>query len=255
MINEINTAQGHSIPLIIQKSISNSKKTACILVHGIFTDKSEKGRFDRLSNLLLTKGCDVYRFDFRGHGDSKVDTANFDITGAVYDFSQVVNLVVSEGYKNINIIGSSFGGSVVLLYQSLPYKYDFKSIVLLNPVIDYIRTFTDADLDWGRKIFSTKTIDLLLTTGKAKILENFEASVEFYNQLLLLKPYNSIPEIVTPMIVFHGNEDDKVSYLITEDYFGSTDNTLDIVRGAGHAFKSEKDENYVHEKIGDWLFI
>ena len=71
-------------------------------------------------------------------------------------------------------------------YKEEIIKKKIQKIVLLNPVIDYQGTFTDAILDWGKEIFSEKNILEIMKVGKSKIVDDFIASKDFYIELSVL---------------------------------------------------------------------
>ncbi|PIV37516.1 hypothetical protein COS31_04240 [Candidatus Roizmanbacteria bacterium CG02_land_8_20_14_3_00_36_15] len=65
-----------------------SKKTskAIVLAHGISVDKDEEGgNFIKLANLLSGAGYAVFRFDFRGNGESEGDPRKMTIKEEVDD--------------------------------------------------------------------------------------------------------------------------------------------------------------------------
>ena len=254
MFEHIRTNDGHSIPLLYERSEPGGGRRLTILSHGIFTDKHEKGRFDRLSARLLDSGSDVIRFDFRGHGQSSLSSSHFSVTGALIDLETICSSPLVSQYDDVNVIGSSFGGSIVLLYLGIPKHLKFRKMVFLNPVVDYKRTFTQADLEWGQEIFSSKVIEQLLSEGVAVVTESFRMSIDCFHQLLFINPYEEIKKIDTPTLIFHGDHDDKVSCQITRDHFKASDLiSIDIVNQAGHAFKSPTHEEYVHRNTVSWI--
>ncbi len=253
--DSLTTTDNHKISLIIEKAENNSEKLVTVFCHGLFTDKHEEGRSDRFAKRLLEKGSDVVRFDFRGHGKSELPTTAFNVTGAIIDLSSVLKMVAGSGYQKINLIGSSFGGSIALLYMDLPYREKIDALVLLNPVVDYQRTIKNAQLDKDGGLFSTGHLEVLLTQGKLTVEEGFDASLDFVNQLLLIKPFESIQKITIPTLVFHGTNDELVPHLISVDHFENAEICeLDLVEHAGHAFKSREAEAYVQSKSVEWLF-
>jgi pimeloyl-ACP methyl ester carboxylesterase len=249
----IETADEHILSTILERVKNQTSNSVTLMAHGIFTDKHEKGRFDRLSNKLNLSGFDVLRFDFRGHGESPMESTTFTVLGALNDYLSALDWCFNE-YDNVNVVGSSFGGSVVLLERLFNLKKKIRKIVLLNPVIDYQGTFTDAILDWGKEIFSKKHISELMEFGKSNIINDFIASKDFYIQLSILFPYLAIEKIDIPSLVFHGTKDDKVPISFAKKYFvGNVNVKLDVVEGAGHAFKEEVYENYVYYSAVDWV--
>lgn len=253
--SELISSDNHKIFTIVEKAKNNPEGLVTVFCHGLFTNKREDGRYDRFAKRLLEKGSDVVRFDFRGHGESELPTTAFTVTGAIIDLSSVMKKVAAAGYKKINLIGSSFGGSVALLYMDLPYRQSIDRLILLNPVVDYQRTIKNAQLEKQGGLFSENNIEMLLSHGKLLVEENFEASLDLVNQLLLIKPFENIQKITIPTLVFHGTNDDLVSHLITVDHFENAEICeLDLVENAGHAFKSREAEEYVQSKSVNWLF-
>lgn len=254
MNTNIKTVDGHSITIVYEKSDVNANNTLTILTHGIFTDKHEKGRFDKLSKRFLDAGSDVLRFDFRGHGESDLSPEHFTVTGALIDFVTVCKSPIVESYNKVAIVGSSFGASIVLLYLGTLNQINIDKLVLLNPVVDYSRTFTQADLEWGQSMFSKNVTENFYLDGYAMVTDKFRMSLDCFSQLLLIRPYDFINEIDIPTIVFHGDKDDKVSCKISIDNFkGKELVSLDVVNGAGHAFKTPEHEKYVHNASVGWV--
>ena len=251
-MNKILTFDEHNIFLIVDTKDGNKKVS--ILLHGIFTDKREKGRFDRLSSKLVEEGSDVIRFDFRGHGESNLSSTNFNVSGALTDLIYIINNLEENKYDEINLVGSSFGGSIALLYFNTNQHKKIDRLILLNPVVNYSSTFINPELKWGKEIFSEENVKLIYKNGKGLVMNNFEASLDFYNQLQLINPEQCIENIDIPTLVFHGTIDDKVPCKLTINAYKNVPNAkLEIIEGAGHAFKEEKYETYVHEKIVRWI--
>ncbi|PCI19439.1 hypothetical protein COB64_03850 [Candidatus Wolfebacteria bacterium] len=249
----IRTPDGHDIKAIYEVPAGNSLENCIVLLlHGIFTDKHEKGRFDRFAGRLLTVGLEVFRFDFRGHGESDIPSKDFDVQGALYDYITVLKWIKRRG-KRIVIIGSSFGGSVALLERQLRIKQEIELFVFLNPVLDYQGTFTNSILEWEGAISDEKALQLL-DEGGTTILNEFVGSVSLYLEMALMFPYLGISKLQAPSLVFHGDSDDKVSVKFAQDYCTIEPNVeLDIVVSGGHAFKDPTIEKYVHDKAVSWI--
>lgn len=251
----IKTPDGHDIPAIYDLVDENTKAdTLVVFAHGIFSDKRGDGRFDRLSARLLNSSFDVIRFDFRGHGESPIPSEKFTVSGALTDYLSILDWADSQNYDNIAVIGSSFGGSIVLLERLLPNPRQLVSIVLLNPVIDYGITFINPVLNWGREIFGDEKIEKIRKEGKAILIDDFEGSIDFFNELCLIHPDLGFNEISSPLLVLHGDRDEKVPLETIEKLSHKNSNiTLDIVVGARHAFEDPDKEKYVHEKSVEWI--
>jgi len=249
---KIRTIDGHEIPVIIDHADkSKFGDYLVILLHGIFTDKHEKGRFDRFAERLNKNGLDVIRFDFRGHGESPLPSRKFTPTGALLDYKTVLNLVKQQNYKPI-VIGSSFGGSVVLLERLLPNRDEIEMFIFLNPVVDYQRTFINSVFEW-EGAFKLKELKSLGDKEVIKKVNNFECSSNLLMELVLLKPYEGIKHLNAPSLVFHGDKDTKLSIDLTKKHFNTSDAEMVIVKGAGHSFKSEEHEKSVHNYSISWI--
>ncbi len=63
-------------------TIPQKKTRNCIILcHGITVNKEEGGIFTNLAKKLAKVGFAVFRFDFRGHGESEGDSINLTVTG------------------------------------------------------------------------------------------------------------------------------------------------------------------------------
>lgn len=64
-----NSTDGIKLCGILNKETNNDK--IIIMCHGIRGNKEEKGAFIELENRLAINGFNSFRFDFRGHGESR----------------------------------------------------------------------------------------------------------------------------------------------------------------------------------------
>src|SRR3972149_4115310 len=100
-------SKGDKLVGIVNKS--NNKDWILIMAHGFSSNKNTKN-FVKLSEMLRTKGISSFRFDFWGHGESDGKFENITISEAVDDILNAIKFVKELGYKNIGLLGSSFGG-------------------------------------------------------------------------------------------------------------------------------------------------
>lgn len=251
----VSSPDGHEIPVLLNHSNLSSDSIA-VITHGIFTDKREKGRFDRLTERLSTRGINSLRFDFRGHGESLFPTEKFTISGALTDYISILNWVENNNFKKIVTIGSSFGGSIILLEKLLPNSKDIICTVLINPVVDYSKTFINPILEWGKEILNIEKIKKAQRLGSVLLTNKFNCSIDFINQLCIIKPGEGFKYFKNSVLVLHGDKDDKVP-LESIKLFADRYNIikLKIVKGGGHAFKDPLLEKYVHKEIIDWVLI
>jgi alpha/beta superfamily hydrolase len=71
--------------------------TCIILCHGITTNKDEAGMFIELAETLVEKGFAVFRFDFRGHGESEGRSIDMTIAGEQADIAAAFKTMEAKG--------------------------------------------------------------------------------------------------------------------------------------------------------------
>lgn len=260
MFGRITACDAHAINYTFTQAGADPSPALCVLLHGLFSDRNENGRYQRLSDLLSapgtsTPGLDSIRFDFRGHGESGLDSSQFTLSGALNDLSAVLLSAVSHGYNTIYLIASSFSACTAALYHALPQAIAIQKIVLLNPVIDLQATVLMARQSNGQMVFSEDTVNNITQHGQQKLPNGFNVSVNFYNEICLLKPYECIAAIKAPIMVFHGTADEKADYKISVSHFAQRENCqLVLLDGAVHTFKNPDHEVRVFNQLKDWLF-
>ncbi len=124
--------------------VSNNSDGLVILSHGISTGKEEDGVYTEFAERILAPTLDSIRFDFRGHGDSRMPSRDVTVSGEILDFMAVVRWARERNYAKLFHVGTSFGASVSLLSLANFSFHDFASVVFWNPVISYRNTFINA---------------------------------------------------------------------------------------------------------------
>lgn len=126
---------------------NNRASKAVILAHGITADKDEEGIFVDLANVLQNKGFAAFRFDFRGHGESGGKSGDLTVTGELYDLEAAIKEVVNKGYRELGLVGASFGGGTATLYTA-KHPNLIKALCLWNPALNYDHTFVNPITSW-----------------------------------------------------------------------------------------------------------
>ena len=204
----IKTIDGHDI--VYEESKTNSKKIV-LLCHGITSSKDEGGFFIELSEELEKKGFNTIRFDFRGHGESKIASEDATIAGMLIDLNTILNYLY-EKYDDIYIVAASFGASILLLLSQKVSFSKVRKAALLNPVTNYETTFTSTNLPWGKSFFPQEGLNSvfkkkkIIIDNEKKFKFNPEMALEFY----YYQPYNIDWDPSIPMSIFHGTKDQIV---------------------------------------------
>ena len=213
---------------ILEKNGSN---TCIILCHGIRSGKEEHGNFTKLVEILNESKIDSFRFDFRGHGDNKSDFSTVTIDGEIKDLEASIDIISNMGYKNIILLGASFGGGTVSLIDFEKYS-NIKGLILWYPCIVYKETdiFCEENVNkaFEKGYLETKSIK----TGKTFIF-----SKELMMQTTKYKPYDALLSNSLPKLFIHGNDDKNVYYESVEKCAKESINSkLIIIENGTHGF-------------------
>lgn len=208
---------------------------AVILAHGITVDKDEDGIFTNLANELVTKGFAVFRFDFRGHGESEGNSVDVTLTGEIKDLESAFAEVTSKGYKHINLLGASFGGGIATLFAALHEK-EIAKLCLWNPVLNYDHCFLNPALPWlvKRKGHMKQQVE---KQGWSTLGRGFKVGKMLFDEMACMFPYKEIRKLRLLLIIIHGDKDMKVPY---EDSATAAQENKHIqlitIAGADHGF-------------------
>lgn len=212
------------------------KKTdkCVILAHGITVDKSENGLHEILAKKLIEKNIASFRFDFRGHGESKGKQQDMTIKGELTDLQTSYNLI-SKTFKKISLLGASFGGGIATLFAK-----DNKGIVSLclwNPVLNFKHTFLNPILPGLVKDVKQMKSDLKKQGWTKLGRRQFKTGKKLYQEMKIFKPYMEIRKINIPTLIIHGDKDTKVPY---QDSFELSKKLLNgkliTIKSAEHGF-------------------
>jgi hypothetical protein len=246
--------RGRRIPYIVENSKSSPKAVA-LLVHGIFSEKNEDGRFTRLSQVLARMGIMSVRFDYCGHGDHSYQSWRFSISNALVDLVQIAKYVRSQHISYpFYIIASSFGGSLTLLYLRLTEAVLPDRLVLLNPVTDFQATFLSPMGRQMQERFNSHRLKKVREEGEADFGDGFILTLPLILELELYRPYETFPDLKVPTLVIHGDNDTAVPYSVSrEQALQSPAVRFKTIHGADHAFVEPHHEAQSFEMIGDFL--
>lgn len=248
-MNDIITKDRHNIPYVYE-STTNAICNV-ILVHGITVNKNEYNDvFVLAAKKLLFAKANTIRFDFRGHGESKMKEEEMTIRGESIDLGRILEFVSSKNKLPIFIIASSFG-AVAALIISAQKKHKINGLVLWNPVLDTKRTFITPTTVWASTFFNKETLTNLRKQNYL-LLEKYRVGRKLVKEMQKFNCEKLICDIETPICIFHGDKDEFVPYRITQEfckkYFSIE---LITLKNAGHGFL-EYQESVIKESI-NWI--
>ena len=250
----IKTKDGFLLDAVFNK-IEGSKK-GIIFAHGITVNKNDEGFFNRAEVKSNDLGFSTIRFDFRAHGKSSGDSvSDFNISGELIDLETIVQFMKDEGIRDLNLAGASFGGGISALFAGRNVS-QIKSLLLVNPVLDFEKTFLKPTTPWAKKYFENS----LKQTEKGGFAEigsrKYKVGKKFLDELKTYKPYKELDRYRNPLLMIHGDKDTKVPCQVTIDVFKSLANKnkrIEIIKGSEYGFHEEPFETRVVNLIVDFF--
>lgn len=207
-----------------------------ILCHGLTVDKEEDGIFTDLAKELAKAGFNVFRFDFRGRGESEGKSTDMTVMGEVKDLEASIKLLQQKGYKAFGILGASFGGGPVS-FSSFAHQDLVKALILWNPIIDYSYLMSPTT-EWSIKNWGKPAFDRVNKVGYTEIgSSKFKVGKKLMREIKNLKPWSTLQKTEIPILFVHGDQDTFVPIEDSVKYASLMKNSeLKIISGAEHGF-------------------
>src|SRR4030042_7166063 len=226
-----------------------------ILCHGITFTKDEDGIFTELAKRLADNGFTVFRFDFRGHGESEGNSIDLTITGEKKDLEAAVKFLQSLGYKDFGITVASFGGGAVSLFVAENENL-IKALVLWNAIIDY-HSILRSELPWPKENFGQEAMKKLVSQGYVEIgSRKFKVGKALFAELRQLEPWKGIQNLEIPMLFIHGDKDFYVPHEDSVKFSKLFKNAkLKIIKGGEHGFHDNKKDSDRADKATIQFFL
>ena len=213
---------------------TSNKDWILIMCHG-FTSSKNTTNFVKLAGMLNEKEISPLRFDFWGHGESDGNFSDITISEAVDDILNAIKFVKELGYKNVGLLGSSFGGISSIMASSKTTDLSF--LCLKSPVSNYWEVVEEGGKhtpeemdDWKEKGFREYDSDGKILKLKYSFVEDFDNN----------KPYEVAKNIKIPTLIVHGDIDTDVPYSQSQKLVSVLPNaTLVTVKGADHRYTGD----------------
>ncbi|NJK45687.1 MAG: alpha/beta hydrolase [Pleurocapsa sp. SU_196_0] len=219
-----------------------------VFLHGFTGTHLEPHRlFALMARLLAHHGIAVFRFDFRGNGDSEGSFSEMTVTRELADARAALRLLETRRDLNrdrFGLLGLSMGGLVAALTAGVEA---LRCVCLLAPA------HPDATLErYGfraprdvRAAFETGFSAMELTPGvrfeaETGVLDVFgnPVSSAFFEDLMRHDPLEAVRRHAGSSLVVHGSADAVVPVRIGASYAEALGTRLHTVEGGGHTFDS-----------------
>lgn len=198
-------SKGNKLSGILSTPVSNADIPIVILCHGLNSSKDSKTNIE-LGNILEKRGIASFRFDFFGHQESEGKPENRTVDAFVDDILSAVSYLKDKGYKEMGIVGASFGGLSAVIAASK--TNDLKFMALKSPGMGKT----------SRKMPNYK--------------EDFDAKTWFA----------AGKEIKIPTLIVHGSADEDVELEFAKSLAECIKNSkLEIISGADHQYTKKED--------------
>lgn len=220
-------------------SFCDNMKGIVIYCHGF---GESKDRIIQHSDILNENNIGIISFDFPCHG---ADTTNFkDITyDLVISYMDEITKYIKEQYPEIpiSIIGSSFGGYMVLNYIN-DKKYLFNKVFLKYPAVNFYECIK-------RKLFIddnyfNDNVYYELPSGY-RLYKKFYFDCKEHD---IIKNFNKYDNNI---YIIHGNMDKTVLLDDVKEFTKKNNIKLNVIDGASHEMKEYLD--IVNEELITFL--
>ncbi|MBI5393169.1 alpha/beta fold hydrolase [Candidatus Woesearchaeota archaeon] len=241
-----NNSRGSKLVGILSKK---SNKDIVILCHGFTSDKNSAKNVE-----ISRKLTDVstFRFDFFAHGESDGNMENITVSEGVDGILAAINYLRKLKYKNIGLLGSSYGGLCSIMAAAKAANADdLQYLILVAPVSDYEDAKRKSGgeqyiVDWQKKgyVYYPKK------DGK-----KIRLNISFYNDFKNNIAYTIADKIKIPTLLVHGTEDRSVPFQQSSKLFKllQCDKQLVKVTGGDHRFTDPQDFEQVINVIVDFI--
>lgn len=227
----------------------------CVLIcHGLGGHKTGRYRvYVDLAEALVRENIAVFRFDFRGSGDSEGAFSEMTLTGEIEDALAALKYLQTEeriDRNRIGVFGRSLGGAVAVL-SSARFGH-VKCISLWAP-------FFNGDQwkeEWARVSQGHATEE---ESHELRRINGQVAGLHFYAEMFGMRIDQALKQLAhIPFLIMHGEKDELISIRHSELYVEERQESnaqTQFIRlpEADHDFSYTIERYYAIEKTAKWF--
>ncbi|MBS7611118.1 alpha/beta fold hydrolase [Candidatus Bathyarchaeota archaeon] len=242
--------------LHIPDNLKPEEKTpGIVMFHGFTGNKTEAHRlFVQVARSLCKSSFTVFRFDFRGSGDSDGEFEDMTLPGELDDAEAALTFLIRQ--KNVDegrigVIGLSMGGRVATILASKDERVKFAIFysAALGPLRD--RFLTHMDKEKLEKLNSGEAIE---------VSEGWYLRKSFFDTVDYVIPFKVMGKIKIPMLIIHGDRDLLIPLEEAEKGYEiikslNDKNELYVIKGGDHTFSKKEYTLEVISKTLSWLSL
>jgi pimeloyl-ACP methyl ester carboxylesterase len=228
--------------------------TAVVMVHGGGVTRDEGGFFTRIAEGLAAAGVASLRFDFRAHGASDGRQEELTLAGVVNDVRAAADEVQrTTGAGAVGVVGASFGGGLAALFAAR-YPDRVRSLVLINPLLNYKKRFVDDKPYWSGDRIDAEAGRELAERGFVAHSPSFKLGRALLNEVFYLRPEEEIATVAAPTLFLHGTRDTFIPVESSREYVQRVHGEARLIEfdGAQHGLAVHDDPQYLDLQTQAW---
>lgn len=216
-IREAITLENHGEKIfgVLHRPLNAKHVPAIVICPGFAGNKCGKFRmFVTLGKELAKLGIAVFRFDYRGSGDSEGEFRDITVEGKISDTLKCLDFLANDPQidsSRMGLLGRSLGGAIAVLAARRFNR--MKSLVLWAPVFKS---------DPWRELWESFKSNQKLDQTKQEILRNLPANIpnlEFLSQFFKLDLQLELQGLQQiPLLHIHGEQDSVVKIEHAKDF-------------------------------------
>lgn len=246
--------EGQKIFAVFHKPVNVVNPPCVIICHGLGGNKVGHFRvYVELAMRLVSEGIAVFRFDFRGCGDSEGAFSDMTMQGQVSDLLTVLEYLHGSGQIDTNrmgLFGRSMGGAVGVMGSAV-FSH-VKCMALWAPIFNGDQWKHQWDFVQQGAASEKESEDLRRINGQV-------ASLYFYSELFAINlevPLRALKDV--PLLVMQGQSDPLVSIEHSEGYERirkGMDAPFEFIRlvHSDHDFSHSEERTFALEKTTEWF--
>lgn len=231
------------------------KNPSCVLIcHGLGGHKTGRYRvYVELAEALIRENIAVFRFDFRGSGDSEGCFSEMTLNGEISDSLVALNYLKKEARidsERIGIFGRSLGGAVAVLSASLFGAV--KGIALWAPIFNGEQW----KKEWEKVMDGSATAE---EVNEMRRINGQIAGLNFYREMFEMRIDISLKSLESvPLLLIHGEKDDLVTIRHSELYLKERHLLKEITKfirlpHADHDFSYYEERSFAIVETAKWF--
>lgn len=206
--------EGQKIFGILHQPLQAKKPPVVLFCHGMGGQKTGRFRvYVDLAERLIQSNIAVFRFDFRGSGDSEGQLSRMSIKGMLGDTGKVLEYLVKRPDLDANrlaIFGRSLGASLALL-ASAEFG-DIKSAALWAPLYDGDQWKEQWEQVLSGKMSEADSREIRRVNGQVLTLD-------FYKEMFSMPINEALLKLnKMPLLLIHGEVDTRIAIEHSEKY-------------------------------------